>query len=68
MCYREHMDNGQLKSVETRLKHLIELAARHDENFRTIAKTFATELKSIQSLERIARAHETRLTRLERRK
>ena len=42
----------QMKSIENRLKHLAELAAAHDENFRTIAKTFQTELKSIQSLER----------------
>jgi hypothetical protein len=43
-----------VRPVENRLKYLIESAARHDKSFRAIAKAFATELKSIQNLERIA--------------
>lgn len=58
----------ELKAIQNSLKHLAEVAASHDESFRTIARTFQTELKTVQNLERIASAHEARLARLEKRK
>ena len=61
-------NDERLKTIENSLKHLAEVAASHEENFRSIVRTFQTGLKSIQSLERIASAHETRLARLEKRK
>jgi len=62
------MTPDDLKKIENSLKHLAEVSAKHEENFRTTSKNFATVLDSLKRLERIAMAHEMRLARLERKR
>jgi hypothetical protein len=62
------MTPDEITKLHNSIKHLAETAAKHEEKFRTTEHNFRIVLDSLKRLERIAVAHEARLSRLERKR
>jgi hypothetical protein len=69
------MTPDELTKLHNSIKHLLELSAKHEGQFTEVKEQF-TEVKrifrithdSLKRLERIAMAHEARLSRLEKKR